>query len=79
MAEGSSEYIRAVAVTSSGLTLSSGVFKAVLTPTGSVTVTIHPVRNAVDVGITFSSIAGAIYPIKCDHIKPASGTVYGLM
>lgn len=79
MAEGSSEYVRAIAVTSTGLTLSSGVFKAVLTPTGSVTVTIHPVRNAVDAGITFSSIAGAIYPIKCDHIKPASGTVYGLM
>jgi hypothetical protein len=79
MAEGSSEYVRAVAVTSAGLTLNSGVFKAILTPTGSVTITAHPVRNAADAGITFTSVAGAIYPIKCDYLKPASGTIYGLM
>jgi hypothetical protein len=79
MAEGSSEYVRAVGVTALGLTLNSGVFKAILTPTGSVTITAHPVRNATNEVITFSSIAGAVYPIKCDHLKPASGTIYGLM
>jgi hypothetical protein len=78
MAEGSSEYVRAVAVTSSGLTLSSGVFKAILTP-NAVSITVHPGRNAVNDVITFTSIAGAVYPIKCDYLKPASGTIYGLM
>ena len=65
-------------VTSSGLTLSSGVFKAILTP-GSATVTAHPVRNAINDRITFTSVAGAIYPIKCDYLSVNTGTIYGLM
>lgn len=77
MAEGSSEYVRAIAVTT-GTTLSSGVFKAILTP-ASVTVTARPIRNAQGDTISFTSIAGAIYPIKCDYLKSSSTTIYGLM
>lgn len=73
------EYVRAVAVSSAGLTLSSGVFKGILTPAGGVVITAHPVRNSANEGITFTSVAGTIYPIRCDGIKPASGTIYGLM
>ncbi len=42
------------------------------------TVNFVPIKGTSGATIGLSANAGVLYPLKCKHIKPASGTIVGL-
>lgn len=70
-------------ITTAGLTLSNGTFAGFVSGTTQ-TVTIAGSRNfdssgSNASGMTLTAVLGIIYPIKCQHIKPALNNVTGFI
>ena len=79
----SDNYKGARTITTSGLTLTNGTFAGFIgTSTQNVTIAgarIFDNSGSNLAGITIAVSTGTIIPIKCQHIKPASGIVIGLI
>lgn len=79
----SDSYRSARLITTTGLTLTTGTFNGLLSNV-SQTVTIggNKLFNSAGsntAGLTFTAPAGIVVPIRCQHIKPGSGNVVGLL
>jgi hypothetical protein len=42
------------------------------------TINFVPIKGTNGATIAVSAIAGTVYPFKCSHVKPGSGTIIGL-
>jgi hypothetical protein len=79
----SDTYKGARLITTAGLTLTNGTFTGFVSGTTQ-TVTIAGARNFDSTGsntsgMTLTAVLGVIYPIKCQHIKPALNNVTGFI
>jgi len=42
------------------------------------TINFVPIKGTNGATIAVAAIAGTVYPFKCSHVKPGSGTIIGL-
>lgn len=79
----SDSYKRVRRIGTAGLTLTEGTFSGFINPSGIQTITYAGVRHQ-DIngnyggGITMTVNAGALVPIKCEYLRPATSYVLGL-
>ena len=79
----SDSYRSARLITNAGLTLTTGTFNGLLSNVSqTVTIAGNKLFNSAgsnSSGLTFTAAAGMVVPIRCQHIKPATGNVVGFL